>query len=159
MPFHGALTLKALGFLFPVQHSCYSCWGLLCPPLFLHYLWSNYNQTWHDGTLGQNPSKAIKILLTSSPGGKHDVIKQFFGSVPSQNSRSCIFCPMELKFGTEVNSEAVISNSSQKIRYKHVFREKKDIYYRNPKFLPKSSLTKVLPWQHPRLLVTEGYFK
>ena len=36
------------------------------PPLFLHYLWSNYNQTWHDSTLGQNLSKAIKILLTSS---------------------------------------------------------------------------------------------
>ena len=47
------------------------------PPLFLLYLWSNYNQTWHDGTLGQNLSKAIKILLTSSPGGKYDVIKLF----------------------------------------------------------------------------------
>ena len=46
-------------------------------PLFLLYLWSNYNQTWHDGTLGQNLSKAIKILLTSSPGSKYDVIKPF----------------------------------------------------------------------------------
>ena len=46
--------------------------------LFLLYLCSNYNQTWHDGTLGQNLSKAIKILLTSSPGGKYDVIKPFF---------------------------------------------------------------------------------
>ena len=51
--------------------------GTLCPPLFLLCLWSNYNQTWHDGTLGQNLSKAIKILLTSSPGGKYDVIKPF----------------------------------------------------------------------------------
>ena len=54
--------------------------GTLCvpsPPLFLFNLWSNYNQTWPDGTLGQNLSKAIKILLTSSPGGKYDVIKLF----------------------------------------------------------------------------------
>ena len=51
--------------------------GTLSPPLFLLYLWSNYNQTWHDGTLGQNLSKAIKILLMSSLGGKYDVIKLF----------------------------------------------------------------------------------
>ena len=50
------------------------------PPLFLLYLWSNYNQTWHDGTLGQNLSKAIEILLTSSLGGKYDVIKPFLVS-------------------------------------------------------------------------------
>ena len=63
-----------------------SDWGLLEPyrlggvahcasPLFLLYLWSSYNQTWHDGTLGQNLSKAIKVLLTSSLGGMYDVIK------------------------------------------------------------------------------------
>ena len=34
------------------------------PPLFLFYLWSNHNQTWHDGTLRQNPSKTIQILQT-----------------------------------------------------------------------------------------------
>ena len=39
-------------------------WGQIVPPLFLFCLWSNYNQTWHDGTLGQNLSKAIKSLLT-----------------------------------------------------------------------------------------------
>ena len=50
------------------------------PLLFLLYLWSNYNQNWHDGTLGQNLSKAIKSLLTSSPGGKYDVIKPFLVS-------------------------------------------------------------------------------
>ena len=49
----------------------------LCPPLLLLFLWSNYNQTWHAGTLGQNLSKAIKILLMSSLGGKYDVIKLF----------------------------------------------------------------------------------
>ena len=48
------------------------------PPLFLLYLWSNYNQTWHDDTLGQNLSKAIKSLLTSSLGGKYDVNKPLF---------------------------------------------------------------------------------
>ena len=51
--------------------------GTLCPPsvspLFM-------NQTWHDGTLGQNLSKAVKILLTSSIGGKYDVIKPFLVS-------------------------------------------------------------------------------
>ena len=51
--------------------------GTLCPPLFLLCLWSNYNETWHDSTLGQNLSKTIKILLTSSLGGKYDVIKLF----------------------------------------------------------------------------------
>ena len=60
----------------------YRLGGTLCPPpwcahLFLLYFWSNYNQTWHDGTLEQNLSKAIKILLTSSLGGKYDVIKLF----------------------------------------------------------------------------------
>ena len=49
--------------------------------MFLLYLWSNYNQTWHNGTLGQNFSKAIKILLTSSLGGKYDVIKLFLVSI------------------------------------------------------------------------------
>ena len=38
------------------------------------------NQTSHDKTLGQNLSKAIKILLTSSPGGKYNVIKPFLVS-------------------------------------------------------------------------------
>ena len=46
-------------------------------PLFLLYLWSNYNQTWHAGTLGPNLSKAIKIWLMSSLGGKYDVIELF----------------------------------------------------------------------------------
>ena len=51
--------------------------GTLCPTLFLLYLWSNYNQAWHDGTLGQNLSKAINILVTSSLGDKYDVIKPY----------------------------------------------------------------------------------
>ena len=62
-----ALTLFRLGSFVPPSVT----------PLF-HYLWSNYNQTWHDDILGQNPSKAIKNLLTSSPGSKHYIIKQFF---------------------------------------------------------------------------------
>ena len=49
-------------------------------PLFLLYLWSNYNQSWHDGTLGQSLSKCHKILLTSLLGGKYDVIKLFLVS-------------------------------------------------------------------------------
>ena len=39
-----------------------------------------------------------------------------FGIIPGQNSSSLIFCPIELKFGTGVNSEVLISNSDQKIR-------------------------------------------
>ena len=54
--------------------------GTMCPSLFLLYLWSNYNQTWHDGIMRQNLSKSIKNLLTSSPGGKYDVIKLFLVS-------------------------------------------------------------------------------
>ena len=104
---------NSIFFLNPIQAGVF--WNhILCPPLFLFYLWSNYNQTWHDGTLGQNLSKAIKFLLTSSPGGKYDVIKPFFGIVPGQNSSYLIFCPMQLEFGTGVNSEALTSNSSQK---------------------------------------------
>ena len=61
-------------------------------------------------------------------GGKYDVIKLFFGIVPGENSSSLIFCPMELKFGTGVNSKALISNSSKKIRYKNVLKEKKAIF-------------------------------
>ena len=57
----------------PIQAGVF--WNHIGWVLFLLYLWSNYNQTWHDGTLGQNLSKAIKILLTSSLGGKYDVIK------------------------------------------------------------------------------------
>ena len=38
-----------------------------------------------------------------------------FGIVPGQNSNSLTFCQMELKFGTGVNSEALILNSSQTI--------------------------------------------
>ena len=69
------------------------------------------------------------------------------------------FCPMELKLAPGVNSEALISNSSQKIRYKYVLKEKNAIFYEKVKFLLKHSLTKVLPWQHPRLLLAENYFK
>ena len=54
--------------------------GHIAPPLFFLYLLSNYNQTWHDSTLGQNLSKTITILLTSSLGDKYDVIKPFLVS-------------------------------------------------------------------------------
>ena len=47
------------------------------PPKFLLYLLSNCRQTWHDGTLEQKLSKALKILLTSSLRRTYDVIKQF----------------------------------------------------------------------------------
>ena len=131
--------------------------GTLCPlPLFLLYLWSNYNQTWHDGTLGQNLSKPIKILLMSSPGGKFDIIKPFLVAFRGLNLSSLIFCPMELKFGTGVNSEALISNSSQKIQYKYVLKEKKAIFLRKIEIFAQALLDKNVA---PRLLSTENYFK
>ena len=70
-----SLTLFRLGSFGTIRQG-----GTLCPPLFLLHLWSNNNQTWHDGTLEQNLSKAIKSLLTSSLGGKYDVIKPFLVS-------------------------------------------------------------------------------
>ena len=72
-----------MGDLYPIQAGVFwnhIGWGGIVPPLFLLYLWSNYNQTWHDGTLGKNLSKAVKILLTSSLGGKYDLIKLFLVS-------------------------------------------------------------------------------
>ena len=74
--------------------------------------------------------------MTSSLGGKYDVMKlSFFGIILGQNSSSLIFCPMELKFGTRVNSEALISNSSQKIRHKYHVKEKKEIIYEKLKII------------------------
>ena len=61
--------------------------------------------------------------------------------IPGENSSSLIFCLTELKFGTGVNSEALVSNSSQKIRYKYVLKEKNAIIYDKRKILPKRSLT------------------
>ena len=102
------------------------------------------------GTLGKNLSNAMESLLTSSSGGKY-CHQAVFGIPPGQNSSSLIFCPMELKFCTGINFEALISNSSQNIRYKYVLREKKAIFSLKLKLLPKRSLTKVLSWQQPRL--------
>ena len=53
-----------------------------------------------------------------------------------------IFCPMELKFGTGVNSEALISNSSQRIRYKYVLKEKKAIFYKKTENFAQGLLDK-----------------
>ena len=52
----------------------------------------------------------------------------FWYIVPSQNLSSLIICPIDLNIGTDVNSEALISNSSQKIRYKYVSKEKNAIF-------------------------------
>ena len=111
--------------------------------------------------LGQNLSKAIKILLTSSLGGKYDVIKLYLVlfQIKIRVHSSFIFCPIELKCGTGVNSEALSSNPGQNIRYKYVWKEKNANFYEKLKVLPKHSLTNVLPWQHPRLLLTANHFK
>ena len=51
-----------------------------------------------------------------------------FGIVSGQNWSSLICCSIKLKFGIEVSSEVLISNSSQKIRYKYFLKEKKAIF-------------------------------
>ena len=37
------------------------------PPLFLLYMFSNYDQTWYDSTVAQGLSKAVKVkfIITS----------------------------------------------------------------------------------------------
>ena len=35
--------------------------SIVPPPLFLLYLLSNYHQTWHDSTMAQNLSRAVKV--------------------------------------------------------------------------------------------------
>ena len=49
---------------------------------------------------------------------------------------------MELKFGTWVNSEALISKSSQKTRYKYFLKEKKAILLRKTEILAQALLDK-----------------
>ena len=65
---------------------------------------------WHDGTLEQNLSKSIIILITSSLSGNYHVIKQFSVSFQVKIRASLIFCPIGLKFDTGVNLEALILN-------------------------------------------------
>ena len=54
-----------------------------------------------------------------------------FGIVPGQHSSFLTFCPIELKFGTGTNSEALISNSNQKVRYKYILKEKMPFFTKN----------------------------
>ena len=133
--FYVYLYLSHFRYLNPIQAGVFwnhIGWGAQCaPPLFLLCLWSNYNQTWHDGTLGQNLSKVIKILLTSSLGRKYDVIKPFLLLFQVKIRVPLSF---ELKFGTGVNSEALISNLRQKMRF----------FTKNLKILLNRSWTKEL---------------
>ena len=65
---------------------------------------------WHNGTLEQNLSKSIIILMTSSLSGKYDVIKQFSVSFQVKIRASLIFCSIWLKFDTGVNLDSLILN-------------------------------------------------
>ena len=57
-------------------------------------------------------------------------------------SRSKFWSPYLLfngaEFGTVVNSELLIPNSSQKVQYKYVLKEKKAILYKKLKFRPNA---------------------
>ena len=93
------------------------------------------------------------MLLTSSLGGKYDVIKPFYGIVPGQNSSFLIFCLIELKFGTGVISEALISNSRQKIRYKYILKEKNWIFLRKTENFAQALLDKSVVMPTPLVTV------
>ena len=154
-------TVRVFGtFINPIQAGVF--WnhigwgGTLCPPLFLLCLWSNYNQTWHDSTRGQNLSKAIKRLLTSSLGHKYDVIKPFL--VSFQVKIRIFLSLAEIWhwgqfWGANFEFEPKKSDINTFEREKMPFFTKKSW-----KFCP-SSFWQVLPWQQPCLLLTENYFK
>ena len=44
------------------------------------YLWSNHQQTWHDGTLAQTFAKTLKVLMTSLLSHVYGIIKRFLVS-------------------------------------------------------------------------------
>ena len=148
----------------------YSGWGLLNhigweegyivpPPLFLLYLWSNYNQTWLDSTLGQNLSKAIQILLTSSLGAKYDVIKLFLVSFQVKIRVSLSFAQLSWNLAQGSILRRWFQIWAKKSDLNTFWRRKMPFFTKKWQFLPKRSFTKVLPWQHPRLLLTKNYFK
>ena len=60
------LKLPDLENINPIQAGVFSNhidWGGdIVSPSVSHFLRFNYNQTWHDGTLGQNLSKAVKYF-------------------------------------------------------------------------------------------------
>ena len=129
-------------------------------PLFLLYLSFNYHQTWHDGTLAQNLPKAIKILLISSLWGKHGVIKEFSVSFQVKIWAQLSF----VQFGWNLAQGSILR------RWFRIWTKKSDMntfwarkgnlfYWTELKISPKCSLTKALPWQHPRLLSTETFVK
>ena len=66
---------------------------------------------------------------------------------------------MELKFDTGVISEALISNSRQKIRYKYDFKEKIAIFLLKTEIFAQALLEKSLAMATTRLLLTEDYLK
>ena len=137
-------------------------WGAHCAPpsLFLLYLLSCYYQTWHGGTVRQNLSEAIKIFLMSSLGGKYDVIKLFLVSFEVKIRVPLSFVQWSWNLAQGVNSEVLILNWSQKLRYKYVLKEKNAFFKKKWNFWPSPpwQIT-ILPWQHPMLLLPENYFK
>ena len=91
-------------------------------------------------------------MLTSSLGGKYDVIKPFLVSFQSKFEFPHL-CPIKLKFGTRVNSEALISNSSQKARYKYVLKEKNAIFLRKTENFAQAHLDKSVAMATPFVTV------
>ena len=121
--------------------------GHIVPPLFLLLLWSSDHQTWHKGILEQNLSKSVMSLMTSSPWGRYDVIKQF--SVLFQVK---IWASL-LSNLAEIWHRGQFWDADFDVELKKAIgitlREEKATFHRKLKNLPKCSVTKVLPWQTP----------
>ena len=132
-------------------------WGGTFPPvspLFVVQLRPNL-AWWYSGT---KSLKSHKILLPSSPGGTYDVIKPFLVLFHVK-----IRAPLSILQWSWNLAQGSILRRWFRIRAKkfqiNTFWRRKGIFLRKTKLLPKRSLTKVLPWQHPVLLLTENYFK
>ena len=60
-------TPTMLNFIQARVFCCHVGWGAHCAPPFLFYLLFNCHQIWHDSTMAQNLSKAVKVkcIMTS----------------------------------------------------------------------------------------------
>ena len=117
--------------------------------LFLLYLLSSYNQTWHDCTLGKNFSKATKSLLTSSLRGMSDIIKLFLVSFQVKIRVSLSFVQLSWNLAHGVNSEALISNRSKKIWYELRFEGEKCLFLRKTDIFAQALLEKSVSMATP----------
>ena len=131
----------------------------MCPLLCFSFICAPITTKLGVMVLWDKLSKAIKILLTSSPGGKHDVIKPFLVSLQVKTRVPLSFVQWSWNLAQESILRCWFRIRAKKSDINTFWRRKRPFFYEKLTFLPKRSLIKVLPWQHPRLLLTENYFK